>query len=200
MASLLSPPLNLPLNKAIAGDGELASGAEGQPGIGVFKDRVVPVGNPHFIVIDRSGRTAVEHDCYSVDVSRKSNTHKHCKIDLDEALGNGRAGCCLSLSLSPQMWGTMCFLLRYMQRGRCEESKEAVEKGLLIVPDAAGLMVYSIRSLDKLNPQIKIHGLVVKLLEEMMEQWYVPEIKAVLYELDTEEKQRVLLGHSEKLQ
>lgn len=75
-----------------------------------------------------------------------------------------------------------------------------LEKGLQIVPDAVGLMVYSIMSLDKLNPQIKIHGLVVKLLEEMMEQWYVPEIKAVMYELDTEEKQRVLLGHSEKLQ
>ncbi|XP_057773151.1 pentatricopeptide repeat-containing protein CRR2, chloroplastic [Salvia miltiorrhiza] len=60
--------------------------------------------------------------------------------------------------------------------------------------------VYSLRSVDELNPQIElIHALVVKLSEEMMEQGYEPETKAVLYELDTEEKQRVLLGHSEKL-
>ncbi|KAG6403823.1 hypothetical protein SASPL_136056 [Salvia splendens] len=59
--------------------------------------------------------------------------------------------------------------------------------------------VYSIKSVDEVNPQIElVHALVVKLSEEMMEQGYVPETKSVLYELDTEEKQRVLLGHSEK--
>ncbi|XP_042029063.1 pentatricopeptide repeat-containing protein At3g46790, chloroplastic-like [Salvia splendens] len=108
----------------------------------------------------------------------------------------------LELELEPTNVGNYVLLVEIYAEGEDVKrvKKLLEEKGLQIVPDAAGLMVYSIRSLDKLNPQIKIHGLVVKLLEEMMEQWYVPEIKAVLYELDTEEKQRVLLGHSEKLQ
>ncbi|KAH6837145.1 Tetratricopeptide repeat superfamily protein [Perilla frutescens var. hirtella] len=60
--------------------------------------------------------------------------------------------------------------------------------------------IYSLKSVDELNPQIEqLHALLLKLSKEMMEQGYVPETKAVLYDLDTEEKQRVLLGHSEKL-
>ncbi|KAG6403361.1 hypothetical protein SASPL_135579 [Salvia splendens] len=35
----------------IADDDELAYAAEGQQGIGVFKDRVIPVGNPHCFMI-----------------------------------------------------------------------------------------------------------------------------------------------------
>ncbi|KAG6418219.1 hypothetical protein SASPL_120420 [Salvia splendens] len=78
------------------------------------------------------------------------------------------------------------------------------EKGLQKVPGCCWIeakkRVYSIRSVDEVNPQIElVHALVVKLSEEMMEQGYVPETKSVLYELDTEEKQRrMLLGHSEK--
>lgn len=60
--------------------------------------------------------------------------------------------------------------------------------------------IYSLKSVDELDPQIEqIHALLMKLSKEMMEQGYVPETKAVLYDVDTEEKQRVLLGHSEKL-
>lgn len=60
--------------------------------------------------------------------------------------------------------------------------------------------IYSLKSVDELDPQIEqIHALLMELSKEMMEQGYVPETKAVLYDVDTEEKQRVLLGHSEKL-
>lgn len=60
--------------------------------------------------------------------------------------------------------------------------------------------IYSLRSVDELNPQIELlHALLVKLSKEMMEQGYVPETKSVLYDVEPEEKQRVLLGHSEKL-
>ncbi|KAG6434763.1 hypothetical protein SASPL_106405 [Salvia splendens] len=76
------------------------------------------------------------------------------------------------------------------------------EKGLQKVPGCCWIeakkRVYSIRCVDEVNPQIElVHALVVKVSEEM-EQGYVPETKSVLYELDTEEKRRVLLGHSEK--
>lgn len=60
--------------------------------------------------------------------------------------------------------------------------------------------IYSLKSVDELNPQIEqIHALLVELSMEMREKGYVPETKAVLYDLDTEEKERILLGHSEKL-
>lgn len=77
-------------------------------------------------------------------------------------------------------------------------------KGLQKVPGCCWIEVkkkiYSLQSVDELNPQIEqLHALLVKLSEEMMEQGYVPEVKSVLYDVDTEEKRRVLLGHSEKL-
>ncbi|KZV54221.1 chlororespiratory reduction 2 family protein [Dorcoceras hygrometricum] len=60
--------------------------------------------------------------------------------------------------------------------------------------------IYSLKSVDELNPQIEqIHALLVKLSMEMREEGYVPETKLVLYDLDTDEKERILLGHSEKL-
>ncbi|XP_073301656.1 pentatricopeptide repeat-containing protein CRR2, chloroplastic [Primulina huaijiensis] len=60
--------------------------------------------------------------------------------------------------------------------------------------------IYSLKSVDELNPQIEqIHALLLKLSMEMREKGYVPETKVVLYDLDTEEKERILLGHSEKL-
>ncbi|GMH12734.1 hypothetical protein Nepgr_014575 [Nepenthes gracilis] len=60
--------------------------------------------------------------------------------------------------------------------------------------------MYSFKSVDELNPQIEqIHALLVKLSKEMKEQGCLPNTKPVLYDLDSEEKQRILLGHSEKL-
>ncbi|GAB4860089.1 Pentatricopeptide repeat-containing protein crr2, chloroplastic [Ancistrocladus abbreviatus] len=60
--------------------------------------------------------------------------------------------------------------------------------------------LYSFKSVDELNPQIEqIHALLVKLSKEMKEQGYIPNAKEVLYDLDAEEKERILLGHSEKL-
>ncbi|CAN8268276.1 unnamed protein product [Cochlearia groenlandica] len=43
------------------------------------------------------------------------------------------------------------------------------------------------------------HAFVAKLAEDMKEKGYVPQTKGVLYELETEEKERIVLGHSEKL-
>lgn len=63
-----------------------------------------------------------------------------------------------------------------------------------------GRKIYSFTSVDEFNPQIEqIHALLLKLSAEMKEKGYVPETKAVLYDLDTQEKERMVLGHSEKL-
>ncbi|KAL8115404.1 pentatricopeptide repeat-containing protein CRR2, chloroplastic [Apium graveolens] len=60
--------------------------------------------------------------------------------------------------------------------------------------------IYSFMSADELNTQNEqIHALLLKLSAEMKEMGYVPQTKVVLYHLEDEEKERIVLGHSEKL-
>ncbi|KAK8488812.1 hypothetical protein V6N13_000944 [Hibiscus sabdariffa] len=60
--------------------------------------------------------------------------------------------------------------------------------------------MYSFVSVDEFNPQIEeIQSLLIKLSAEMKEKGYKPQTKVVLYDLDEGEKERILLGHSEKL-
>lgn len=60
--------------------------------------------------------------------------------------------------------------------------------------------IYSFTAVDEFNPQIEqLHAILLELSMEMKERGYVPETKVVLYDLDAEEKERILLGHSEKL-
>ncbi|XP_072975501.1 pentatricopeptide repeat-containing protein CRR2, chloroplastic [Typha angustifolia] len=60
--------------------------------------------------------------------------------------------------------------------------------------------MYSFVSVDEMNPHIEqLQALLVQLVLEMKSHGYVPNTKVVLYDLDQEEKERILLGHSEKL-
>lgn len=60
--------------------------------------------------------------------------------------------------------------------------------------------VYSFMSVDEFNPQSEqAHALLVKLSMEMKDRGYMPQTSIVLYDLEEKEKERVLLGHSEKL-
>ncbi|XVF46595.1 hypothetical protein PTKIN_Ptkin03bG0039800 [Pterospermum kingtungense] len=60
--------------------------------------------------------------------------------------------------------------------------------------------MYLFFSVEETNPQIEqIQSLLIKLSAEMKEKGYVPQTKIVLYDLDEGEKERILLGHSEKL-
>ncbi|KAL1361003.1 hypothetical protein HN51_006380 [Arachis hypogaea] len=60
--------------------------------------------------------------------------------------------------------------------------------------------IYSFNSVDECNPQIEeLRAFLIKLSTEMKERGYVPQTDVVLYDLDEEEKERILLGHSEKL-
>ncbi|PSR95084.1 Pentatricopeptide repeat-containing protein [Actinidia chinensis var. chinensis] len=60
--------------------------------------------------------------------------------------------------------------------------------------------IYLFTSVDEFSPQIElVHALLLNLSMEMKEKGYVPETKVVLYDLGEEEKERILLGHSEKL-
>ncbi|KAG6426707.1 hypothetical protein SASPL_110934 [Salvia splendens] len=123
----------------------------------------------------------------------------HCNVELAERESR------MLFELEPTNAGNYVLLAEiYAEAKMWDEVKRVKkvleEKGLYKVPGCRWIeekkRVYSIRSVEGVNPQIElVHALVVKLSEEMMEHGYVPETKSVLYELDTEEKQRVLLGH-----
>ncbi|XP_050387734.1 pentatricopeptide repeat-containing protein At3g46790, chloroplastic [Argentina anserina] len=60
--------------------------------------------------------------------------------------------------------------------------------------------MYSFDSVDEFNPQMEqLHALLGELSIEMKGRGYKPQTKVVLYDLDEEEKERIVLGHSEKL-
>ncbi|GLT66995.1 hypothetical protein SLA2020_393320 [Shorea laevis] len=60
--------------------------------------------------------------------------------------------------------------------------------------------MYSFVSVDEFDPHIEeIHAFLIKLSAEMKGKGYVPRTKVVLYDLDESEKERIVLGHSEKL-
>ncbi|KAL8215221.1 hypothetical protein R6Q57_004671 [Mikania cordata] len=60
--------------------------------------------------------------------------------------------------------------------------------------------IYSFESVDEVNPHVEqLHAFLLKLSMEMKEYGYQPKTKVVLYDVDEEEKERILLGHSEKL-
>ncbi|XP_057953102.1 pentatricopeptide repeat-containing protein CRR2, chloroplastic-like [Malania oleifera] len=60
--------------------------------------------------------------------------------------------------------------------------------------------MYSFVSVDAFNPQIgQLHAFLIKLSAEMKEAGYAPDTKFVRYDLDTENREKIVLGHSEKL-
>ncbi|XP_020590182.1 pentatricopeptide repeat-containing protein At3g46790, chloroplastic isoform X2 [Phalaenopsis equestris] len=60
--------------------------------------------------------------------------------------------------------------------------------------------LYSFVSVDELNPQIEqARGFLTHLVKEAKEMGYVPSTKVVLCNLEQEEKEKIVLGHSEKL-
>ncbi|KAI8573952.1 hypothetical protein RHMOL_Rhmol01G0316000 [Rhododendron molle] len=60
--------------------------------------------------------------------------------------------------------------------------------------------IYSFTSVEELSPQIEqVHALLLEISMEMKEKGYVPATKVVLYDLGEEEKEQIVLGHSEKL-
>ncbi|KAK4340988.1 hypothetical protein RND71_039489 [Anisodus tanguticus] len=60
--------------------------------------------------------------------------------------------------------------------------------------------IYALQSVDEINMHIEqSHALLLKLSTEMKQNGYVPDSRIVLYDLEEEEEERILLGHSEKL-
>ncbi|KAK2993151.1 hypothetical protein RJ640_015338 [Escallonia rubra] len=127
----------------------------------------------------------------------------HCNVELAK-----RASRRL-FELEPRNAGNYVLLAEIYAEARMWEEVKRVKKDL----EARGLQkvsgcswievrrkIYSFTSVDEFNPQIEqLHALLLNLLMEMKEKGYVPETKVVLYDLAEEEKERIVLGHSEKL-
>ncbi|KAG9131750.1 hypothetical protein Leryth_009493 [Lithospermum erythrorhizon] len=127
----------------------------------------------------------------------------HCNVELAE-----RASSHL-FELEPTNAGNYVLLADiYALAGMWEEVKRVKQlletKGLQKVSGCSWIevkrKVYALTSVDEFNPQIElIHAFLLKLATEMKDIGYEPQTNIVLYDLDTQEKERILLGHSEKL-
>ncbi|XP_016452496.1 pentatricopeptide repeat-containing protein CRR2, chloroplastic-like [Nicotiana tabacum] len=127
----------------------------------------------------------------------------HCNVDLAE-----RASRRL-FELEPTNAGNYVLLTDIYAEARMWDEVKRVRKlleakGLRKVSGCSWIEVkrkiYCLQSVDEINPQIEqIHALLLKLSMEMKQNGYVPNTRIVLYDLEEEEKERILLGHSEKL-
>lgn len=127
----------------------------------------------------------------------------HCNVDLAER------ACKRLFELEPTNAGNYVLLADiYAEANMWDEVKRVKKllgsRGLQKLSGRSWIEVkrkiYSFDSVDEFNPQIvQLHALLVKLSKEMKENGYVPQTKVVLYDLEAEEKERIVLGHSEKL-
>ncbi|EOY33923.1 Tetratricopeptide repeat (TPR)-like superfamily protein [Theobroma cacao] len=127
----------------------------------------------------------------------------HCNVDLAE-----RASSRL-FQLEPVSAGNYVLLADIYAEAKMWDEVKRVRKlletrSLQKVPGRSWIEVkrkiYSFVSVDESNPQIEeIQSFLIKLSAEMKEKGYVPQTKVVLYDLNEGEKERILLGHSEKL-
>jgi len=127
----------------------------------------------------------------------------HCNVELAERASS------MLFELEPKNAGNYVLLADiYAEAKMWSEAKSVMKlleaRGLQKLPGCSWIevkkKVYSFVSVDEHNPQIEeVQALVVKLSTEMKEQGYVPHTNVVLYDLDEEEKERIVLGHSEKL-
>ncbi|KAM7496498.1 hypothetical protein LguiA_020912 [Lonicera macranthoides] len=127
----------------------------------------------------------------------------HCNVELAE-----RASRRL-FELEPKNAGNYVLLAEIYAEARMWDEVQRVKKllearGLEKVSGCSWIEVkrkiYSFMSVDEFNPHVEqLHALLLKLSMEMKESGYVPETRVVLYDLGDEEKERIVLGHSEKL-
>jgi hypothetical protein len=127
----------------------------------------------------------------------------HCNVELAE-----RASIRL-FDLEPTNAGNYVLLADiYAEAGMWDGVKRVKKlleaRGLQKVPGRSWIEVkrkiYSFVSVDEVNPRMEqLHALLVKLSMELKEEGYVPQTKVVLYDLKAAEKERIVLGHSEKL-
>lgn len=127
----------------------------------------------------------------------------HANVELAER------ACVRLFELEPSNAGNYVLLADIYAEAKLWDEVNRVKKilearGLQKMPGCSWIevkkKVYSFMSIDEMNPQIEqLHAFLVQLVKEMKEMGYVPNTKVVLYDLEQHEKERIVLGHSEKL-
>ncbi|KAI9194451.1 hypothetical protein LWI28_006131 [Acer negundo] len=127
----------------------------------------------------------------------------HCNVELAE-----RASKRL-FELEPSNAGNYVLLADvYAEANMWDEVKRVKKlleaRGLQKIPGRSWIEVkrkiHSFVSVDEFNqPFEELQALLIELCSEMKEKGYMPQTKVVLYDLDEKEKERIVLGHSEKL-
>jgi pentatricopeptide repeat protein len=117
--------------------------------------------------------------------------------------------CSHLFELEPKNSGNYVLLADVYEKARMPEEVDRVKRLLeeRSLPKLAGCSwievrnkVHSFVSVDEMNPQIEeIHALLVELVAAIKRHGYVPNTNVVLYDLEEEEKERMLLQHTEKL-
>ncbi|KAE9605018.1 hypothetical protein Lal_00036907 [Lupinus albus] len=128
----------------------------------------------------------------------------HCNVELAETASS------MLFELEPNNAGNYVLLADIYAEAKMWNNVKSVKKllesrDLQKIPGCSWIEVkrkiYSFVSVDENSIQIEaLRALLIKLLTEMKEQQgYVPLTNIVHYDLGEEEKERILLGHSEKL-
>ncbi|WOK93795.1 pentatricopeptide repeat-containing protein [Canna indica] len=127
----------------------------------------------------------------------------HCNVELAER------ACIRLFELEPVNAGNYVLLADIYAEAKMWEEVSRVKqlleaRGLQKVPGCSWIEVknriYSFVSVDEMNPHLEqLHAFLVQLVTEMKNTGYIPNTRIVLYDLEQQEKERILLGHSEKL-
>ncbi|CAL5191068.1 unnamed protein product [Lathyrus oleraceus] len=127
----------------------------------------------------------------------------HCNVELAERASS------MLFKLEPTNAGNYVLLSDiYAKSGMWNDvrrvRKKLESRGLQKIPSYSRIEVkrkiYSLVSLEEYNPQIEeLRAFLVTLLTEIKNEGYVTQTNVVNYDLDEEEKEVILLGHSGKL-
>jgi pentatricopeptide repeat protein len=117
--------------------------------------------------------------------------------------------CSHLFDLEPQNAGNYVLLADIYAQAKLQNQVDVLkellkEHALEKVPGCSWIEVkkklYSFGSVDNKNIQVEeLQALIGEFVTQMKNEGYVPDTRSVLYDIEEEEKERILLGHSEKL-
>ncbi|KAJ0982979.1 hypothetical protein J5N97_011234 [Dioscorea zingiberensis] len=181
------------------------------------KDHVVePTPDHYACVVDLLGRAGKLEEAYHLITTMKPGTQQaevwcsllgSCRTHGDVELGETAAN--HLFQLEPNVASHYVLLSNiYAAAGLWDKAMEVRKKmkelGVKKEPGCSwievGDQVHQFRAGDSLHPQsARLHSFLEKLWTRMRKEGYVPDTSCVLHNVDEDEKELILCGHSEKL-
>nr|XP_043620169.1 putative pentatricopeptide repeat-containing protein At3g13770, mitochondrial [Erigeron canadensis] len=179
------------------------------------KDGVVPDIEHYGCVVDMLGRAG--------QVEKAFEFIKQMPLEPNAAIWGSLLGACLVhsnveigevaghrlIDIEPENPGNYVILSNlFACRGRWDDVRSIrslmEEKAVAKDPGKSwieiGQILHTFQAGDQLHPQIvEVYDKMKELLVKLKEYGYSPDLSRVLYDVDDEQKEKILLGHSEKL-